>query len=286
MVPPRVPGGALRNPALRRAVPGTGNCDPILSGDMTQIGAPDQPRSRRRGTLIRDSLEVLLIAVALYVAINLAFQTVRVDGFSMNGTLQNQDFLLSTKVAYHLHDPERGDIIVLKPPDAADAGTDFIKRIIGLPGDVLEIDPSYVDPTAPGSAPTSAVLIKPGGRGSWQRLVETYLPGPWTSANGCCQSGASAGLNSNDDQPHPMTIPPNEYFVLGDNRDASKDSRYIGLVPRQNIIAEAWLRLYPFNHIGTLGPGPTLLPAGAAGAAIVPVSVPLRRRRPRPPLTR
>ena len=122
-----------------------------------------RPRKRRarhspwwRGSWVRDTIEVLLIAVILYVAIAFALQTVRVDGESMVGTLQNQDLLLASKISYDFGgNPQRGDIVILIPP--TDPSQDFIKRVIGLPGDVIEIDGNH-NPTE--------VLIKPGGKGA------------------------------------------------------------------------------------------------------------------------
>jgi signal peptidase I len=236
-------------------------------------------RPRRQRSLLRDFVEVLLIAGVLYVAISLAFQTVRVDGVSMIPTLQNQDFLLASKIPYHLHDPERGDIIVLIPPTAADAGKDFIKRIIGLPGDVVKIDGAYTDQTS-GADPVTAVLIKPGGQGPWQRLTETYLPDPWTQFNFCCQQpGPGVILYTTDNKAQELTIPPGQYFVLGDNRNESKDSRFIGLIPRENIVAKAAFRMFPLGTAGGLGNGPTLLPTAGTAAALFPYVLPLRRRR-------
>jgi signal peptidase I len=224
---------------------------------------------------------VVVIAAVLYAAISLLFQTVRVDGTSMVPTLQTQDFLLATKFSYHLHDPARGDIIVLQPPNAQDANRDFIKRIIGMPGDLLQIDGNYADPRTR-STPSTAILIKPGGRGPWQRLAETYLPaGPndaWTVANFCCQSAGSTLLVAPDNTPHPITIPADRYFVLGDNRNESKDSRFIGLIPKQNIIAKASVRLFPLGHTGTLGNGPTLVPAPGMAGALPALLWPARRR--------
>src|SRR5450756_519530 len=88
--------------------------------------------------------------VVLYIAIWSALQTVRVDGESMVGTLQNNDLLLASKVSYYFGDPQRGDIVVLIPP--SDPTKDFIKRVIGIPGDILEID---------GSKNPTALMIKP-----------------------------------------------------------------------------------------------------------------------------
>jgi len=227
-------------------------------------------RQRRQRTLLRDFLEVVLIALVLYVGISFAFQTVRVDGESMVPTLQNHDLLLSLKFSYHFHDPERGDIIVLRPPQVGET-RDFIKRIIAVPGDTIEVDGSYVDPSQAGPA-TTAVFLKPGGVGPWKRVAEPYLPEPWVDYNFCCLADG----RYTQGKATPLTIPKDRYFVMGDNRNRSSDSRLIGLIPRENIIARAWIRLYPLDHLGGLGAGPTLVPAPIQPAAAVVPALLLR----------
>ena len=212
--------------------------------DLDRPRRPDVPLSRRRHHgLVRDVLEVLIIALVLYVAIWSALQTVRVDGDSMVNTLQNNDLLLASKISYYFGNPARGDIVVLIPP--SDPTKDFIKRVIGLPGDALEID---------GSRNPTAVMIKPGGKGPWQILNEPYLPQKWDTMNYCCQPNGTASTVAT-----PLTIPSGDYFVMGDNRNFSSDSRMFGLVPRKNILAKAFIRVLPFAHFG-LGAGPALVP--------------------------
>jgi signal peptidase I len=247
---------------------------PDPSDDRDRPRPEPVPLSRRRHHgLVRDVLEVLIIAVVLYIAIWSALQTVRVDGDSMVNTLQNNDLLLASKISYYFGDPSRGDIVVLIPP--SDPTKDFIKRVIGLPGDVIEIDGSH--------SPT-AVMIKPGGKGPWQVLQEPYLPQAWDTMNFCCQPNGTASTVAT-----PLTIPSADYFVMGDNRNFSSDSRMFGLVPRKNILAKAFIRVLPFAHFG-LGAGPTLVPdpTGLLEAPVVPsivVALPIagvlsaRRRR-------
>jgi signal peptidase I len=219
-------------------------------------------------------LEVLIIAVVLYLAIWTALQTVRVDGESMVGTLQNNDLLLASKISYYFGDPQRGDIVVLIPP--SDPTKDFIKRVIGLPGDTIEID---------GNQSPTAVLIKPQGKGPWQRLQEPYLPEKWDTMNFCCLAN---GVQSST--PQPLDIPAGKYFVMGDNRNKSSDSRSFGLVARDKILAKAFVRVLPLGHFG-FGTGPTLIPdtsalletpaAPAIVLALPPVLLLQRRRRRR-----
>lgn len=245
---------------------------------MTQVAPPEPgvatpPQRPRRSAWLRDTLEVLLIALILYLVIANALQTVRVDGESMVGSLNNQDLLLASKVSYDFGgNPQRGDIVVLIPP--YDQSKDFIKRVIGLPGDVIEID---------GSTSPTRVLIKPGGKGAFQTLKEPYLPEPWTNSPYCCRADGTASSSA----PNAVTVPKNDYFVMGDNRNFSSDSRSFGWVPRKNILAKAFLRIWPLNHFGGLGSGPSLT-SGATPAVAVPALAVLtgarvwrRRRRAR-----
>jgi signal peptidase I len=231
--------------------------------------APQRPRRRwENRNLARDILEVLALAFALYIVIALALQTVRVEGESMVPTLGNNDLLFADKLSYHLHAPDRGDIIVLKPPD--EPNRDFIKRIIGLPGDTIEIDGHYQE----NGRQHTAVLIRPPGASGFEVLHEPYLPDqtkdPWDEMTFCCDSGGHATT-----EPQPLVLPKDEYFVMGDNRNRSRDSRFIGLIPRNNILGRAWIRIWPLSHLGFLGQGPTL-----ATAILLPLPVlGLRRRR-------
>jgi signal peptidase I len=146
-----------------------------------------------------------------------------VDGESMLPTLPNGTVVaVEDANAYASQTPQRGDIVVFIPPSAPTK--DFDKRVIGIPGDILEID---------GSQNPTALMIKPGGTGSWQRLQEPYLPEKWDSMNFCCLTN---GTESSTAQP--LTILAGEYFVMGDNRNKSSDSRAFGLVPRKNILGE------------------------------------------------
>jgi signal peptidase I len=152
------------------------------------------------------------------------FQVVKIDGASMMPTLASGTMVLADREAYEVgrNGPKRGDIVLMESP--SDPTQDFVKRIVGLPGDVIEID---------GTQTPTRVLLQPGGQGAVQVLHESYLPDAWTVLDNCCSSNGEASS-----APEPLTIPSGEYFVLGDNRNFSSDSRVFGLVPVADILAQ------------------------------------------------
>jgi signal peptidase I, bacterial type len=176
--------------------------------------ASEYPAEQKQKSFVRDLLEVIVLALALYIIINFAVQTIHVMGPSMENTLQNNDFLVASKISYHLHDPQRGDIIVFKPSN--DASHDYIKRIIAVPGDHLRIVHAQV-------------FIN--GR----RLKEDYLPEPWTWTDTWNQG--------NED-----VVPANSYFVMGDNRNHSTDSRFLGYQKKDQFLGKAWVRIWPLSE--------------------------------------
>src|SRR5213082_3401875 len=104
-------------------------------------GAAPQERSAA-SSLLREVAEVLVLAVILYFGISFAVQAVHVEGISMFATLDDQDYLIANKIDYRLHAPQRGDIIILRPPTLST--TDYIKRVIALPGERLLIKDGHV----------------------------------------------------------------------------------------------------------------------------------------------
>jgi signal peptidase I len=182
--------------------------------------AANQPRASTGSSFLRELAEVVLLAVILYIGISFAVQTVHVEGLSMFATLDDNDYLIANKIDYRLHAPQRGDIIILRPPN--NNSTDFIKRVIALPGERLLI--------------RDGVVYING-----HRLIEPYLPEAWVVF-------ANWPVNS----PNGMVIPPNQYFVMGDNRNKSQDSRYFGPIGRDRIDGRAWFRIWPLNHFGDI----------------------------------
>jgi signal peptidase I len=169
-------------------------------------------------SILRELFEVGVLAVILYFGISFAVQTVHVEGLSMFATLDNNDYLIANKIDYKLHAPQRGDIVILRPPTLST--TDYIKRVIALPGERLLIHDGIVYING-------------------HKLDEPYLPEAWT-------------VNTEWGGPSGELIPPNNYFVMGDNRNRSQDSRTFGPISRDRIDGRAWFRIWPLDHFGNI----------------------------------
>jgi signal peptidase I len=177
------------------------------------------PRWRATRTLVREIVETVALTLIIFVLIRVVVQNFRIEGYSMEPTLHQDQFLIVNKFSYRwLHPPERGDIIVFEYPRAPDR--DFIKRVIGLPGEKVEVR-------------QGRVYIND------KQLEEPYI---------ASQPSYSWG---------PRVVNDDEYFVLGDNRNNSSDSHTWGLLPKDNIIGKAWLSYWPPQHWGLI-PGSNL----------------------------
>jgi len=155
--------------------------------------------------IVLDILETLILAVVLYFGINAVSVRVRVDGFSMNPTLQDGEYILVNRLAYKIGHPVRGDIIVFSFP--MDPKQDLIKRVIGLPGESIFVQ-------------DGKVMI------NGVPLEEPYIAAP-PIYNGTWE------------------VPKGQLFVLGDNRNESKDSHEWGLLPLENVVGRAVLIYWP-----------------------------------------
>jgi signal peptidase I len=198
---------------------------PSGAGDATATatvtpGTPPPEGRRHSGT--RNVVEwVLVIGGALLVALiikTFLLQAFYIPSRSMEPTLRIGDRVLVNKMSYHVHDINRGDIVVFERPPGESAGDikDLIKRVIGLPGDTIEgID--------------GHVVIN--GR----VLEEPYLPDGTIT----------------DNLPK-QTVPDGMVFVMGDNRGDSRDSRYFGAISTDLIVGRAFVRVWPFTHLGFL----------------------------------
>jgi len=177
---------------------------------------------------ILDFVETIVIALAIFVVVyQFLFQPHQVKGDSMYDNFHNGQYLLTDKVSYRFNEPDYADVVIFEAPKNEDY--DYIKRIVGLPGDRVKVQ---------------------GGK--------VYVNGQLYDESGYLDvrirthSGAYAreGLTT--------TVPPGSYFVIGDNRDNSSDSRDWGPVPFENIVGKAWVRYWPLNKMGTIDKYPKL----------------------------
>lgn len=159
--------------------------------------------------LAREIIETLALTLIIFLVIHFTVQNYQVDGSSMEPGLTNSEYVLVNKLAYLFHPPERGDVVVFHFP--LDTTKDLIKRVIGLPGDVIQLSLSTVE--------VNGVV-----------LHEPYIK---ASVN---PTGAT------------WKVPQDEYFVMGDNRQFSYDSRDWGFVPKSYIIGKAVMVYWPLNR--------------------------------------
>ncbi|MGD8399925.1 MAG: signal peptidase I [Bacillota bacterium] len=155
-------------------------------------------------------------AVVLFLIIHWLFLEARyVPSPSMVPTIEVQDRFLSNKTAYWFHQPQRYDIIIFKPPARLGVKEDFVKRVIGLPGETITICKGVV------------------------YINNNPLPEPYISPDRAPLADFG-----------PYIIPDGNLFMMGDNRNNSQDSRYWGPLPVENIKGKAWWRFWPLNRMG------------------------------------
>jgi len=219
--------------------PATSSAPPAGPGETSEI-LPEGGRAgrRRRKNATRQAIEWLSLvigAVVLALAIRaLLFQAFYIPSASMAPTLEVNDRILVNKASYKLHSPHRGDIIVFKAPpgETSENIKDLVKRIIGLPGDTVE-------------AKNNHVYIIQAGKTTGYELNEPYIK---TTPD--CPAGSQGPVAG-----HPLEtvhVPAGEYFVMGDNRCASEDSRAFGPIKKSSIIGRAFIRIWPLNRIKLL----------------------------------
>ncbi|MGH9774522.1 MAG: signal peptidase I [Candidatus Acidiferrales bacterium] len=175
-----------------------------------------EPASRPLGRELRSWVRDLAIAVGLaLIIIVFLYQPVKVEGTSMSPLLSDQERIFINKIAYRFEPIARGDVVVFWYP--LDSSKSFIKRVVGLPGEILELR-------------RGQLFI--GGK----RIDEQYVP-----------------ANYFDDSSFgPIRVPAGEYFVMGDHRDSSNDSRMFGSVPRRFIYGKAVFAYWPANQFGSI----------------------------------
>lgn len=204
---------------------------------LPQPNTPSSTQEWKR--FFKELLETLLLAAALFLVINLVSARVRVDGFSMRPTLDNGEYVLVVRWVNLFGGYQRGDVVIFRPPMyppesffrrllglpdlLGDNYEDYIKRIIGMPGETVRIEPGRVSING-------------------VELIEPYLAAPIE------YSGE-------------WTVPADSYFVLGDNRNNSADSHHWGFLPAQNVLGKAVLIYWPFSAWAVLNSDAAVLAA-------------------------
>lgn len=221
-------------------------------------GAPvphERAGSRRALGCAFEIVETLVLTLLIYLVIhNFVAQPFEVQQTSMFPTIVNGEYILIDKLTTRFDGYHYGDIIVFEPPGDSGLDTDgvpFIKRIIGMPGDTVSLENGRVFITRPGEPAV--------------RIEEPYVV---TQADGT----TAATLPRDAQGTTTWTVGQNEYFVMGDNRPSSQDSRAFGPISKDLILGRAWLRYFPLDRI-TLFERPSYpaLEGGRTGLRLVPL---------------
>ncbi|NBD74167.1 signal peptidase I [Patescibacteria group bacterium] len=179
---------------------------------------PPTPQNEKQENFLSEIFKFAVIALVIVIPFRMFIaQPFIVSGASMSPTFETGQYLIIDQVSYRFDDPERGDVVIFRFPE--DPSKFFIKRVIGLPGETVEINGTDVVITDPET-------------GESLRLEEPYV----AAANG-----------KNDFLTR--TLDDDEYFVMGDNRSASSDSRVWGPVPERNVVGRALVRLLPVSQL-------------------------------------
>jgi len=193
----------------------------------------DRAAARRGLGCALEIVETLVLTLVIYLLIhNFIAQPFEVEQTSMLPTIVQREYVLIDKVSPRFADYRRGDIVVFNPPPGYEQdNVPFIKRVIGLPGDTVRLENGRVFVTPPNGNPVS--------------IDEPYVIKEADGRTAPTLPKDLAGTSS-------WTVPSGEYFVMGDNRPVSQDSRVFGPIKRDLIIGRAWLRYFPLDRIGFL----------------------------------
>lgn len=187
---------------------------------------PAKPSWRQSaGEFIWEVLKIVVISVAIILPIRyFLIQPYYVKGASMEPNFYDHDYLIIDEISYRFREVERGEVVVFRYPQ--DPRQFFIKRIIGLPEETVKVN-------------EGKVYIYNSANPQGLELKEDYLNGLRTYMSG----GKS----------YEVVLDSDEYFVMGDNRSASLDSRVFGPLPRKYLIGRTWIRGWPFDRVGIFG---------------------------------
>jgi len=177
----------------------------------------------RLGTFFLDILEVIVFAVGIFFFVYLLIMRPhKIKGQSMQPNFPDSEYLLTEKVTYYLNNPARGDVVVLTPPPSVSTTDEFIKRVIGLPGERVMVKNGHV-------------FIND------KQIHESYLASTvYTNPGDFLAEGQE------------YIVPDGEYFVMGDNRPNSSDSRYWGPITKSEMTGRAWIVYWPIDRTGVV----------------------------------
>ena len=179
----------------------------------------EKPGKNTKKEIMSWILTIVTAVVAAILIRTFLFEPIRVDGESMSDTLHDRELVFVTKPEYLLGSPQRQDVVICKYPGRGNQY--FVKRLIGLPGDTVEIRYDR-------QSQTNTVYV------NGQALDEPYL---------------TPERNDQNNAMAPVTLGEDEYFVLGDNRDNSNDSRFVPPLSRNQIVGHVRFTFYPFDRI-------------------------------------
>lgn len=222
---------------------------PGRSTDDGLMAEADASIDGYRSSDLRTILEWLAVIVAaLSVALLIkafVLQAFWIPSESMEPTVNRGDRILVNKVSYNLHEVRRGDLVVFKKlPGTGGDTEDLIKRAIALPGETIELrDDGRIWIWGPGETPADAL-----------RLDEPYLEEPLLNVPSSPTSSLSFGDDNcvNGNSATRCTLGDDSFYMMGDNRDNSQDSRSFGPIPEENVVGRAFLRIWPLGDIDTL----------------------------------
>lgn len=184
----------------------------MANAQLVPSGRRARQTPRSNSTFARELIETIVLTAIVFLVVNVSVRPYTVDGPSMQPGLYTGDRVVVNLLAYDFGSPQRGDVIVFHPP--SDPSTTYVKRVIGIPGDHITITPN-------------SVIV------NGHKLDEPFI------------STVDPSAPENASVFPAITLGPNQYFVMGDNRQDSIDSRIFGYVPRANIIGKAEFVYWP-----------------------------------------
>ncbi len=209
-----------------------------LPDDTESDGAPansERAGSRRALGCAFEIVETLVLTLLIYLVIhNFVAQPFEVQQSSMFPTIVDGEYILIDKLTPRFGGYDYGDVVVFNPPAGSGLdvqGIPFIKRIIGMPGDTVSLENGRVFITRPGESPV--------------RIEEPYVVKE-------ADSSTAPTICPREDCPQSWIVGDEEFFVMGDNRPSSQDSRVFGPIDEDTILGRAWLRYFPLERIGLI----------------------------------